>query len=217
MANALQANNGGSNDAFVARLSADGSKLIFSTYLGGSAADYVNAIAVNPTTGDALVLGATFSTDFPTVNALQPQSAGNADLFVAQLSADGSTLVFSTYLGGSGAEFADGITADPTTGDVLVTGQTNSTDFPIANEVQSYNGGGNDACVARLSADGSTLVFSTYVGGMFAEYGRAIAVDPATGDALVTGLTSSPDFPTVNPFQAYNGGGNDAFVVRISF
>jgi membrane-bound inhibitor of C-type lysozyme len=213
----LQPHSAGDADVFVARLSADGSALIFSTYLGGSGADYGNAIAVNPTTGDALVLGATYSANFPTVKPLQPQSAGDADVFVARLSADGSTLLFSTYFGGGGADFGNGITVDPSTGDALVTGQTNSPDFPTANPLQANNGGGNDAFVVRLSADGSTLVLSTYLGGSGLDYGRGIAVHPTTGNIFITGLTNSADFPTVNPFQSSNAGGNDAFVVRISF
>jgi membrane-bound inhibitor of C-type lysozyme len=215
--NSLQAHNAGDADVFVARLSADGKALIFSTYLGGGGADYGNAISVDPTTGHALVTGATASTNFPTAKALQPDNAGGNDAFVARLSADGSTLVFSTLLGGSGGDFGNGITVDPATGHALVTGQTNSTDFPTANALQPDNAGGNDAFVARLSADGSVLVFSTYLGGSFVDYGRGIAVDPTTGAALITGLTNSPDFPSVNPFQSSNGGGNDAFMARISF
>src|SRR5262249_44565797 len=155
------------------------------------------------------VIGATFSTNFPTANPLQAHSGGDADVFVARLSADGSTLVFSTYLGGSGADFGNGLTVDPTTGQVLVRGAPNSPCFPAANPLQPDNGGGNDAFVARLRADGSGLVFSTYLGGSFVDYGRSIAVDP-TGAALITGLTNSPDFAVANPFQSSSAGGNDA-------
>jgi membrane-bound inhibitor of C-type lysozyme len=215
--NPLQTKNAGDFDVFVARLSADGSALVFSTYLGGSGADYANAITVNPTTGDALITGATNSADFPTANSLQATNSGSNNIFVARLSADGKLLIFSTYLGGSGADYANGIAVDATTGDAVVTGQTNSADFPTANPLQPNNGGGNDAFVARLSADGRTLVFSTFLGGGGVDYGRGITVDPTTGDALVTGGTFSTDFPTANPLQPNNGGTNDAFVARISF
>jgi hypothetical protein len=113
--------------------------LSYSTYLGGSGADLGNAIAVDQTTGDVLVTGSTSSTDFPTANPLQPNNAGSADAFVARLSADGSTLVCSTYLGGSGADLGNGIALDPTTGDALVTGQTDSSNFPTANALQPNN------------------------------------------------------------------------------
>jgi membrane-bound inhibitor of C-type lysozyme len=216
-ANPLQPNSAGDFDVFVTRLSADGSTLIFSTYFGGSGADYANAISVNPGTGDAFITGATNSLDFPTANALQPNLVGSNNIFVVRLSADGGTLVFSTYLGGSGADYCNSITVDPSTGDALITGQTNSADFPTANPLQANDGGGNDAFVARLSADGSTLVFATFLGGGGVDYGRGITLDPATGDALITGATFSMDFPTASPLQPNLAGGNDVFVARISF
>src|SRR5262249_5717174 len=94
-------------------------------------------------------------------------------------------LSYSTYLGGSGVHYGNGIAVDPTTGDALVTGVTNSPTFPTANPLQpNFGGGGGDAFVARLRADGSALVFSTYLGGSSLDKGFGIAVDPATGDAL---------------------------------
>jgi hypothetical protein len=204
-------------DAFVARLRADGSALVFSTYLGGSGGDRGTGIAVDPTTGDVLVTGTTTSTNFPTANALQPTNHGSANAFVARLTPDGSALVYSTYLGGSGRDESLGIAVDPTTGDALVTGNTGSPDFPTANPLQAnYGGGSADAFVARLNADGSALVYSTYLGGSDYDGGAGIAVDPTTGDALVTGFTSSLNFPTANPLQPNNAGKRDAFVARIS-
>jgi hypothetical protein len=148
----LQPNLRGPYNAFVTRLSADGSALVYSTYLGGSGSDGGNGIAVDPSTGDALVTGSTYSTNFPTANPLQPNNGGGLDAFVARLSADGSALVYSTYLGGRGVDFGSGIAVDPTTGDVLVTGLTESTNFPTANALQPNYGGGNyDAFVARIS------------------------------------------------------------------
>jgi hypothetical protein len=152
---------------------------------------------VDPTTGDVLVTGITNSRDFPTANPLQPNNHGLYNPFVARLRADGSALVFSTYLGGSGGpDSAGGITVDLTTGDVLVTGTTNSRDFPTANPLQPNNHGLHNAFVTRLSADGTALVFSTYLGGSNDDAGYGVAVDPATGNVLVTGQTNSPNFPT---------------------
>src|SRR5262249_12686738 len=150
--------------------------LSFSTYLGGSGDDRALGIAVDPTTGDALVTGTTDSTNFPTANALQPNYGGGDDAFVARLSADGSALVYSTYLGGSSFDEGDGIAVDPNTGDALVTGATVSTNFPTANPLQPNNAGGSDAFVARLRADGSALVYSTYLGGSGNDFGPGITV-----------------------------------------
>jgi hypothetical protein len=190
--------------------------LSYSTYLGGSNDDGGNGIVVDPNTGDALVTGTATSTNFPTANALQPIYGGNFDAFVSRLSADGSTLVYSTYLGGSGSDLGNGIAVDPITGDGFVTGYTNSTDFPTVNPLQANYGGGGDGFVARLSADGSRLTYSTYLGGNGNDGGDGIAVDPNTGDAVVTGYTRSTNFPTANPLQSNNGGGTDAFVARLS-
>jgi hypothetical protein len=215
-ANALQPTNHGFCNAFVARLSADGSRLVYSTYLGGSGGDYGFGIAVDPTTGDALVTGSTTSTNFPTANPLQVSNHGGFDAFVARLSAEGSYLVYSTYLGGSGEDYGQGIAVDPTTGDALVTGYTTSRDFPAASPLALMKHFIYTAFVARLSAEGSALVYSTYLGGSDKDDGKAIAVDPITGDALVTGTTFSTDFPTVNPLQSTNHGGEDVFVARLS-
>jgi hypothetical protein len=216
-ANAWQPKSGGGEDAFVARLSAEGSQLVYSTYLGGSGDDVGYGIAVDPATADALVAGETYSPNFPTANAYQPTYGGGGDAFVARFSADGGVLVYSSYLGGTGEDKAYGIAVDPATGDALVTGQTYSPDFPTVNAVQAAYGGGGDAFVARLNVDGSTLVYSSYLGGSGVDRGFAIAVDPSTGDAAVTGVTGSTDFPTVNALQPNYGGGADAFVSRTSF
>src|SRR5262249_12792395 len=154
--------------------------------------------------GDAVVTGSTQSINFPTANAFQPTNHGIGDAFVARLSADGSALVFSTYLGGSKDDGGLGIAVDPTTGDALLTGETSSTDFPTANPLQPTNHGFADAFAARLSADGSALVYATYLGGSGNDGGLGIAVDPTTGDALLTGDTRSTDFPTANPLQPTN-------------
>ena len=107
--------------------------------------------------GQAYVTGTTSSTDFPTQNPLQSANGGATDVFVAQLTADGTALKFSTYLGGSGGEQGDGIAMN-SAGQACVTGLTDSRDFPTQNPVQSANGGGGDAFVAKLKVDGSALV-----------------------------------------------------------
>ncbi len=225
-ANALQGALAGSTDVFVAKLNPSGNSFVYSTYLGGSKDDVGNSIAVD-SDDNAYITGSTRSTDFPRVNPLQPNKGDCApgvfaiacnDAFVTKLNSVGSALVYSTYLGGSGADIGNSIAVDAR-GDVYVTGQTFSEDFPTKNAFQSSKRGDStvfDAFVSKLNAAGSSLMYSTYVGGKGNENGSAIAVD-LFGNAYVTGSTSSTNFPTVNPVQSdYGGGSFDAFVVKIS-
>jgi RHS repeat-associated protein len=226
--NPLQATNRGSQNVFVAKLDAAGA-LLYSTYLGGSRTyfrkgglDYGNGIAVDPA-GNAYVTGYTYSTDFPVQNALQATHKGDGprgdatDGFVAKLTAAGA-LVYSTYLSGSGGgDRGFGIAVD-TPGNPYVTGFTDSTDFPTANAVQANLGGGGavNAFVTKLSAAGTDLVYSTYLGGSSFDEGMGITVD-AAGNAYVTGDTHSTNFPVANPIQSSPGGilGN-AFVTKLN-
>jgi hypothetical protein len=210
------ANAGGGLDAFVTKLNAAGSALIYSTYLGGaSGPEDAFGIAVD-TAGNAYVAGATGSTDFPTVNPLQAANGGGVnDAFVAKLNASGSALIYSTYLGGSLADTASGIAIDAA-GNAYVGGFTASTNFPTASPLQAASGGGpGDAFVAKLNAAGSALVYSTYLGGSGSDRVSGIAVDGA-GNMFVAGETSSTDFPTASPLQAVYGGGGDAFVTKLN-
>ncbi len=205
-------------DVFVAKLNAAGSALVYSTYLGGSAADEGFDIAVD-TSGSAYVMGSTLSPDFPTASPIQPAHGGGIwDAFVAKLNAAGSALVYSTYLGGSGAESslgAVGIAVD-SSGNAYVTGRTDSTDFPTASPIQAAHGGGNrDAFVTKLNAAGNVLVYSTYLGGSGGDEPFGIAVD-ASGNAYVMGLTRSTNFPTANPLQATLDGISDVFVTKLN-
>jgi hypothetical protein len=214
--NALQpAYGGGNNDGFVSKLNAAGSALVYSTYLGGNGNDPAAAVAVDPS-GNAYVVGRTLSTNFPTINAVQPAMAGTNDGFVSKLNAAGSALIYSTYLGGSGDENIFGNAADAA-GNIYLSGWTTSPNFPTANALQSvYGGGATDAFLAKLNPTGSVLVYSTYLGGSGEDRGDYIVVDPAANLYMI-GWTSSPDFPTMNPLQPIYGGGSfDTFVAKIS-
>ena len=214
-------------DAFVTKLSADGSSLAYSTYLGGSSFDEAGAIAVDAN-GAAYVTGHTQSSDFPTTSgAFDTALSGNSEAFVTKLSADGSSLAYSTGLGGSTIDDARGICVDPT-GAAYVTGTTYSSDFPTTvGAVYTSLSGHSDAFVTKLSADGSSLGFSTYLGGSRSgggtggggggdEHGRGIALD-ATGAAYVTGVTISIDFPTTRgAIDSALSGYYDAFVTKLS-
>jgi hypothetical protein len=215
-ANPMQASDHGDFDAFVAKLNPAGSALVYSTYLGGSAVDYGYAIAVD-SSGNAYVTGRTYSTDFPTANPLQASYGGELDAFVAKLNAAGSALVYSTYLGGNRYDEGNSVAVD-SSGNAYVTGVTYSTNFPTASPFQANCGGCSsyaDAFVAKLNSTGSALVYSTYLGGSAVDYGYAIAVD-SSGNAYVTGQTSSTNFPTVNPQRTSNHGNVDVFVTKIS-
>jgi hypothetical protein len=211
-ASPFQAANAFGDDAFVAKLSADGTALVYSTYLGGSAADQGYSIAVDGA-GDAFVAGYTTSTNFPTASPFQAANGGGYDGFVTELNPAGSALTYSTYLGGSSSDVAQSIAFD-SAGEAFVTGYTTSTDFPTASPLLAY-AGANDAFVVKFSAAGSPLIYSTYLGGSSDDIAQSIAVDSA-GEAFVAGYTASTNFPTASPVQSANAGSNDAFVTKIN-
>ena len=195
--------------------------LEYSTFLGGSGSvplsEQATSIVVD-SSGRAYVVGFTDSTDFPTANAVQTTNRGSPDVFVTKLNAAGSALVYSTYLGGSGFDFGYGIAVD-SAGSAYVTGATTSSNFPVANALQSMNASsGNfpeDAFVTKLGPTGSALIYSTYLGGSGDDQGEGIAVDSA-GNVYVTGTTVSTNFPTANAVQSTSGGGYDAFVAKFN-
>ena len=208
---------GGTNDAFVTKLNASGSALLYSTYLGGG--DYNNgcSIAVD-STGCAYVRGYTSASDFPTTpGAYQTVYGGNGDAFISKMNASGSALLYSTYLGGSGFDGGGWGIAIDLSGNAYVTGYTESTDFPTTSGAyQTASGGVGDTFVSELNASGNNLLYSTYLGGNSSDYGYSIAVD-SPGNVYVTGYTDSTNFPTTGgAYQTgYDGsGGNSAFVAK---
>src|SRR5262245_19422343 len=226
---------GGVADAFVARLNPSLTALEQATYLGGSGDDRARALAIEPTTGDVIIAGRTESSNFPGTNGgAQSALRGDADAFVARLSASLTSLDQATYLGGSfvrqsgSRETVTALTIAPATGDVYVTGATESTDFPgTRGGAQSISGGGVlDGFVARLNADLTTLDQATYLGGDGNnDVPLGLALAPATGDVYVTGRTDSDDLPgTQGGAQSTFGGGalaassgfTDAFVARLN-
>jgi hypothetical protein len=211
LVNGYQADQGG-DDVFVTKLAPDGGSLVYSTYVGGNAADEASGIALDDS-GNVLVTGWTASFNFPTQGPYQTNQ-GNEDIFVFKLSAGGNSLVFSTYVGGSAPDRASAIAVDGS-GRATIAGFTQSADFPVLNAIQSDQPL-QDAFVTQLSALGDALVFSTYLGGNVSEAGDAIAVD-SDGSVWLTGYTSADNFPVRNAYQATSrGGGGDAFVAKIS-
>jgi len=203
---ALQPSMPGLTNAFVTKLNTSGSALVYSTFLGGGSG---NGLAVDAA-GSAYVTGSPGSADFPTTPGAFRRTPGG--IFVTKLTPSGSGLVYSTYLGGTGQDSASGIAVDAA-GSAYVTGTTNSQDFPTVDPVQPVYGGPEpnrvsrvmgDAFVTKFSSDGSSLAYSTFLGGSADDVAGGIAVDPA-GSAYVTGYTYSTDFPTVSAFQPAKG------------
>jgi hypothetical protein len=204
-------------DAFVTKLSSEGSVLEWSTFLGGNNIETGLSLALDARR-DVVVTGYTASPNFPTTpGAYDGSLSGGRDAFVTKLSAGGSCLVWSTFLGGNSIDAALSLALDAS-GSPLVTGETYSPDFPTTPGAfdRSFNSGQTDAFVSGLSPSGSTLLWSTFLGGASHEYGAALAVD-RFGSVVVAGVTESANFP-VSP-EAYDSSFNgylDAFVTKFS-
>jgi hypothetical protein len=205
-------------DAFVTKFSPSGNSLVYSTYLGGNGYEIGYGIAVDGS-GNAYITGKTYSTDFPTQNPYQAYIDTafflRDDAFVTKFSPSGNSLVYSTYLGGDGTDEGFDIAVDDS-GNAYITGGTYSTNFPIQDPYQTYQGPDEplygDAFVAKFSSSGNSLVYSTYLRGNDDDGGGGIAVD-SSGNAYITGGTSSTNFPTQNPYQT-DQGFYDVFVTK---
>jgi hypothetical protein len=214
-AHPLQLHRAGSADAFVAKIAPGGGSLQFSTYLGGKGADEASGVALD-STGSLYVVGSTDSIQFPLRSPVQATLSGGTDVFVTKLNSSDRRILFSTYLGGVGADTASSIAVDHS-GDAYLAGKTESNDFPTAHSLQSHIGGAADAFVTELAPDGSSILFSTFFGGSGNDAATAVAVDSA-GHIHLTGSTTSPDFPVQHPLQASYAGGyfyGDAFAAEL--
>jgi hypothetical protein len=215
VASAFQSTLKGPQDAFVTKLNATGTSLIFSTYLGGNTYDYGSGIALD-SSGNAYVTGSTAALNgvqsFPvTSGSVQYTPGGLGDAFAAKFSSLGSRL-YATYVGGSASETGTGI-AVSTTGVAYVTGYTSSANFRTTSlAFQRFAPAGVNAFVAQLSTSFNAYTYATYLGGSATDIGAAIAVN-ASGYVYVTGNTNSTDFPT-NVYAA--GGSYDAFVTKFN-
>jgi hypothetical protein len=217
--NPIQATNAGPapypQDAFVSKINAAGTALVYSTYLGGTSFDHGLSIAIDPSS-NAYVTGKTQSINFPVANAIQPtkgsSNPSDRDVFVTKINAAGSAFVYSTYLGGTTDQTGYAIAADAS-GNAYVTGETGSASgFPLVNAIQCTLKGLRDAFITKLDASGSAFLYSTYLGGSDYDGAVAIAVD-SSQNAYLTGMTNSGDFPTVNPIQSGHG---SAFVTKLN-
>src|SRR5262249_34614031 len=211
----------GEQDAFLIKLNPAGTQLLYSTFLGGTGSEAAAGVALDAS-GRAVVAGFTNFSNFPTsTGALQPVYGGNRDAFVAKLDTTQSgaaSLLFSTYLGGSGDDEASAIAVDAA-GFAFVTGTTSSTNFPTANPFQAACAGcskDSDAFVSKLSPDGSSLVYSTFLGGNAPDAGKGIALD-STPNAYIAGETQSSNFPiSTGAFHTTRHGLVDGFVTKLN-
>lgn len=206
------------SDAFVTKFTADGSSLVFSTYLGKGNYDEGFSIVVDAG-GNAYVAGATRSSNFYTLNPLQVTcgscATGLEDTFLTKFSADGTALVYSTFLGGNGIDFPGDIALD-SRGNTYLVGLTRSTNFPTARPIQATNGGNLDAFVTKVGSAGNVFIYSTYLGASNDDQALDITLDIA-GNAYIAGATTSADFPIATPLQANFGGGiSDGFVSKLN-
>ncbi len=218
MQSALGGSGGYATNGFITKLSSAGDRILASTYFGGQG----NGALVNitsDTAGQFYVSGLALTNGWPLKNPIQATyGGGQGDVYVAKLSPALDSLVYGTYLGGSDNDRMGGVALD-NAGNLYITGNTYSSDFPLKNSLQQFLGATmgfkNDAFVVKIAPSGS-LLYSTLLGGHGGDRGEGIAVDPQ-GKVYIAGLTSSEDFPVKNPLQgSYGGGGGDIFLVRFA-
>ncbi len=203
-------------DAFVTKLNPAGTAILYSTYLGSSGGDTASGIAVDPA-GNAYVTGSLVGgPDFPGTagSLIQSTMRSDRDAFVTKINTTGTAILYSTFLGSGGDDFAYGIAVDQS-GNAYVTGETWESDFPgtAGSSIQNIFGGDIDAFVTKINAAGTAIVYSTYLGGQRSEYGNGIAVDQE-GQVYVTGPTASPNFPGTANSPIHNSG--SSFVTKLN-
>ncbi|MFB3894914.1 MAG: SBBP repeat-containing protein [bacterium] len=205
----------GKNDVVVSKFNLDGTGLIYSTYLGDTCNEEAYDIAIDPF-GNTYITGYTTSPDFPiTLEAIDTVYRGDEDGFVSKLNANGTELIYSTYLGGSYYDWGNAITVDPE-GNAYITGYTSSPDYPTTfGALAESLKGIDDGIIAQLNADGTELLYSTYLGGSNDDECSGIAID-SSNNLYITGVTNYSDFPTTSTsFDTSLNGYSDAFIIKM--
>jgi hypothetical protein len=213
---ALDTSYNGDEDVFVSKLNPNGTGLVYSTFIGGNSVDNGEGLTID-TSGNVYITGYTWSSDFPiTAGAWDTSWNGSADVFITKLNSNGNGLDYSTYLGGSDWDQSHSITID-STGSTYITGYTISTNYPTTIGVLDSTFNGNfDAFVIKLNPSGTSLIYSTYLGGSNWDEGYSITVD-TSGNAYLTGITSSSNFPKmIGAFDTTYNGAYDAFVCKLN-
>ncbi len=202
---------GGSSDAFVAKFKANGT-LVYFTFLGGTDLDTANDMAID-SADNVVVTGYSLSDDYPLLNPIQAERIDRAEMFITKLSSDGQEVEFSSYLGGSAADYGNAIKIDQEDR-IVVIGQSASLDFPMTYTVNITESRYDNIVLVVLNPDGS-LLFSTQFGGMRDDYGMGVAW--YSNDSIVlTGCTASPDFPIHSAYQDTHSGSNDMFIMKVN-
>lgn len=209
LTNPVQAASGGLSDAFVLKINPEGSALEFATLLGGSKNDFAEGVAVGAD-GSIFVCGSTLSADFPLKNAAAAVYGGKGDAFAARIDPASGILLYSTFLGGGGEDWATAIVANAA-GEAYLSGWTTSPDFQVRGALQDHLGGVKDAFVTKLNANGDKILLSTYCGGSLSDYSSETGADWANdiclgpdGKIYITGETKASDFPLLNPLDSIN-------------
>jgi len=203
---------------YVTKINPAGSKLVYTSYLGGSKGAQCYALTVDKS-GAVYVVGNTRSADFPLKNPFQPKHKGSDDVFILKLNPNGDTLLYSSFLGGTGQDWGTAIAVDKK-GAAYITGEITSADFPLKKAFQkTYQGAKHgypwDAFVAKIHPKGIRLVYCSYLGGNEYDSGNSIAVNNK-GEAYITGGTASPNFLRKKAVQKNLAGGTDAFVCKVN-
>jgi len=204
---------GGGTDCFIAKFSEDGQSLLFSTFFGGTGNDWLYTLSVD--SDDRIAIsGTTQSTDFPLLNAHQSTNSGDLDIFVSFFEADAQSLLFSTYLGSTGIDHGRCIDFD-SHGDILLTGITGFGELATEGAYQEeHAGGSSDAFLAKFHVNG-TLEYLTFLGGASNDWGNALAVD-SDNNVVITGYTTSADFPTMNAYQDEQVDNSELFITKFT-
>ncbi len=205
----------GVKDAYISKFTNDLSTLLVSTFIGGSSWDNGLSVTVD-SIGEVIISGATGSANFPMAGIAYDNiyNGGSNDVFVCKLDNDLSTIIASTFIGGSDDDYGYDLTLDKV-GNIFVTGRTESTDYPTIGAFDSlFNGGFEDVFVSKLNNELSALLASTYIGGSTDEGADAIITDNA-GNVFISGFTYSDDFPTAGmPFDSTHNGSGDIFIAK---
>lgn len=217
--NAFDRNHVGTVEIFITKLNTSGTDLVYSTFIGGKSYEYGYGISIDPD-GNAYITGSTFSVDYPTTTGAYDNSHNDSyygnDAFITKLNSDGTGLVYSTFIGGESDDRGYAIAIDYS-GNAYITGYSESSNYPAVTNAydETYNGG-QDAFVTKLNADGTELIYSTFIGGVDDEYGDAIEVDN-NGNVYVTGDTKSTDYPTTTgSYDETHNGVRDVFVTKLN-
>lgn len=211
---AYDPSHNGSDDGFISKFSSNGSSLIYSTFIGGSAADYIYWMSVD-SNGDVFACGETSSSNFPvTAGVFGGIKSAGTDAMIFKLNSSGGSLLYSTYLGGNANDYAYGIVHD-TLGNAYVCGATSSSNFTTVSAYDFSHNGLHDAFVTKISPNANSVIYSTYLGGASDEYAYAIGL-VSNNEVIITGLTYSSLFPTTGTAydNSYNTNG-DVFVTRL--